>query len=169
MGRKGRPSMWSRAKAWLYLHPNAKAAELALYLGCSRTTSHKFVNRWRKSFADDGDPHPEEPNNVVQLPGPTLSRPRVQDLSGLARTDVARRLAKIHGRIDELLEFSMKDMDPQDQQRNNSALQSAVKAAQMLGDSYPGLTKLVVDSQARDDQAGIRDDLDSANEWLGAG
>lgn len=155
--------MWVRAKDWLQTNPNATPPQLREAIGCARSTSQSFIKKWQRINRMDQE---------SLAPGPVRlksSRVPVDDLPFLTREAVIEEMRRMYDNIELLNKRFNKEAGkllPAHLAQMSGAIQNLVKAAQLLGDSYPGLSSLVAQGGDTSEDV-MQDDISAADDWLG--
>lgn len=159
----GQP-MWKDAENWLRSNPQANARQLRDAIGCARSTSQSFISKWRHMNRVGEE---RTPRNVLTL---KTSRMPVEDLPALTREAVVEEMQRMYNNIELLnkrFEREGNKLIPAHLAQMTGAIQNLVKAAQLLGDSYPGLAGLVAQGGNITNADVTEEDISAVDDWLG--
>ena len=162
----GQPE-YKTARTWLMANPHANAQEIMAAMGCSWSSAQKWCNKWRR---ENGMKEPKVPLHPNPRPPMRRVRTPVDELPVMKREEVVGRLIRMHKIIDLYQAKMIKGegrLKASEVVQLSNAIRSAAQTAQILCDSYPGLSALV--DGGAEGQDAVVDDQDTLRQLFGEG
>lgn len=153
--------MFRKVRHFLDLNPDGTAEEIKARFGIAKGTAHAYIRRWKELTAA---------RTQGQKTALSVVRPHVSELDPLTREAVVNELRRIHTYIEKTnrrLIAQHEEMKPIEHAQLTSAVQNAVRSAQSLGESYPGLLALVREASGTESgKTRMQDDIDAIDSWM---